>query len=525
MAESRENWGTKLGLILAMAGNAIGLGNFWRFPYQAASNGGGAFMLPYFAALLVLGIPIMYVEWMQGRFGGKHGHGTLGCTVYLQSKDAMGDGFAAIIGAVAGMLVFSVTTLVNAYYNHIIGWTLGYTYLSLTGGYMDKAKSSADVFVHYIQTPGLSFMFWIIALALLCYALSRGVQKGIEAWARFMMPLLYVLGFILIIRALTLGSPANPDWSPLKGLDYLWSPRWSDLKWTSALAAAGQIFFTLSLGMGIIQNYASYLKPDDDIVLSATTTVFLNEFAEVILGGSIAIPIAYTFLGMDGIKSGVGLSFIALPNVFRMMPGGGIFGAFWFLVLFFAGFTSAIAMYNYLIALLEEDLNVPRKTGAILVFLLYILVGLPVGLEPALTKTADLAFLTELDNWVGSYLLVIMGLLEVIVVGWLFGSKRSLEEMNRGSYWKISEAFFNVMIKWVTPLTAAILLIFSTKDYIKAGYFKIIPSFVEKTPILVPWVQGARVLLLFILILGFTEAYVTIKRKYGKAQAGQSVKA
>lgn len=526
MANNRENWGTKLGLILAMAGNAIGLGNFWRFPYQVAKNGGGAFMLPYFAALLLLGIPLMYVEWMQGRFGGKYGHGTVGCMTYLQAREKVGHATAAFLGALVGMLVFSVTTLVNAYYTQIIGWTLGYSYLSLTGGYMDAAKSTGEVFVSYIQNPVMSLGFWALALAMLAYALARGVQKGIEAWAKVMMPLLYLFGLILIVRALTLGSPVNPDWSPIKGLDYLWSPKWNELKWESALAAAGQIFFTLSLGMGIIQNYASYLKPDDDIVLSATTTVFLNEFAEVILGGTIAIPIAFTFLGPEGVAGGVGLSFIALPNVFRMMPGGQFFGAFWFLVLFFAGFTSAIAMYNYLITILEEDLNVPRKLAAILVFGFYIVVGLPSALEPIVTKTADLAFLTELDNWVGSYFLVVVGLLEAIVVGWLFGEKKTLEEINSGSYWKLSSAFFNLMIKYITPITIAVLLIFSTKSYIESGYFKWVPSFVEGTPVLVPWVQGARLLLVGILTLGFIEAYYTIQKKYGKsAQVQKSINA
>ncbi|WP_304650795.1 sodium-dependent transporter [Thermoanaerobacter thermocopriae] len=355
--------------------------------------------------------------------------------------------------------------------------------------------------------------------------LSRGVQKGIEAWAKVMMPLLYVFGFILIIRTLTLGSPVNPDWSPIKGLDYIWSPKWNELNWQSALAAAGQIFFTLSLGMGIIQNYASYLKPDEDIVLSATTTVFLNEFAEVILGGTIAIPIAYTFLGPEGVASGVGLSFIALPNVFRMMTGGQFFGALWFLVLFVAGFTSAIAMYNYLITILQEDLNVPRKIGAVVVFGFYILVGLPSALEPILTKTSELIFLTELDNWVGNYFLVIVGLIEAVVVGWLFGEKKAKEEINRGSYWKVPSGFFNVMVKFITPLSIAVLLIFSTKSYIDDGYFKWIPSFVEKTPELIPWVQGARLLLLTILIIGFAETYYTIQKKFGNARVEKSTKA
>ena len=148
----------------------------------------------------------------------------------------------------------------------------------------------------------------LLALTVLALAVTRGIEKGIESWAKLMMPTLYIFGFILIYKALTIGSPVNPDWSAIKGLDYLWTPRWADLSFKGALAAAGQIFFTLSLGMGIIQNYASYLKKDDDIVTSSMTTVSLNEFAEVILGGSIAIPITYAFMGVEGLKGSIGLA-------------------------------------------------------------------------------------------------------------------------------------------------------------------------------------------------------------------------
>lgn len=515
MSEKRENWGSKLGLILAMAGNAVGLGNFWRYPYQAAKNGGGAFMIPYFAALILLGIPLMLVEWNQGRYGGKYGHGTLGPMVYLQAREGANPKVARVLGGLAGALALGVTVLLNSYYNHIIGWTLGYAFETATGGYMDKAINTGEYFVKYIQSPGKVMVFWLISLAVLGFAVMRGIQKGIEAWAKFMMPTIYVFGIILIIRTLTLGAPVKPEWTPIAGLNYIWSPRWQDLNWTAALAAAGQIFFTLSLGMGIIQNYASYLKPEDDIVLSGLATVSLNELAEVILGGTIAIPIAYTFLGPEGLGAGVGLSFIALPNIFRQMAGGQIFGTFWFLLLFFAGFTSAIAMYNYLVALLEEEAGVPRRMGAVLVFIIYIIFGLPVGLEPILTKTAELAYLTELDNWVGSYLLVVLGLLEVIVTGWLLGLK-GLEEMNKGSYWKVSKTFYNVFIQFLTPVAIIILLVFSTRDYFKAGYFKWIPSFVEKTPQLVPWVLAARFVMFAVLIIGFIQAYRNIGKKYGQ---------
>ncbi len=515
MEEKRENWGSKLGLVLAMAGNSVGLGNFWRYPYLLAKNGGGAFMIPYFAALLFLGIPVMLVEWNQGRYGGRYGHGTLGPMVYLQAREGVKPRFAAVVGAVAGMIAFTVTILVNSYYNHIIGWTLGYSYLSVTGQYMDKSMKTADLFVSYIQSPSKVMLFWVIGLLFLAYAVMRGIQKGIEAWAKIMMPTLYVFGVILIIKTLTIGAPVNPDWTPIAGLDFIWRPRWSELSWTGALAAAGQIFFTLSIGMGIIQNYASYLKPEDDIVLSGLTTVSLNELAEVILGGTIAVPICYAFLGPGGLGQGIGLSFIALPNIFRSMGGGQIFGSLWFLLLFFAGFTSAIAMYNYLVALVEEDLGLKRKHGALLVFVLYIIVGLPVGLEPILTKTADLAYFTEVDNWVGNYFLVVLGLIEVIVTGWLMKDK-ALDEMNKGSYWKVPKWFYRVFIQCLTPVLIIILLVFSTKTYVENGYFNLIPDFVKGKAALIPWVQAARLVILGVMILGFVQAYRTIKNKYGE---------
>lgn len=515
MSNTRENWGSKIGLILAMAGNAVGLGNFWRFPYQAASNGGGAFMIPYFAALILIGIPTLLVEWNLGRYGGKYGHGTLGPMVYLQAREGVKPKTAIIIGSIAGSMAFAVTVLVNSYYNHIIGWTLGYSFMSVTGGYMDKAVDTGSIFVGYVQNPVYVFTFWIISLTLLALAVMRGVQNGIELVAKIMMPVLYVFGIILAIKALTLGAPVNPDWSAIKGLEYVWTPKFDQLSWKGAITAAGQIFFTLSIGMGIICNYASYIKPDDDVVTSSIATASLNEFAEVILGGTAVIPIAYAFMGPDGVKAGVGLSFIALPNVFRVMGGGQIFGTMWFLLLFFAGITSAIAMYNYLVALLEENLGMAKTKAAWAIFFLYILVGLPVALEPILTKTADLAYLTEVDNWIGTYLLVVLGFIEVLVAGFLMGDK-AFEEINRGGYWKIPKWFFNVFNRAITPAVLAILLVFSTLDFYKAGYFKMVPSFVENSPQLVPWVQGARLVIFVVFILGYYVSYTSIKTTYKK---------
>lgn len=509
--EQRDRWATKIGLILAMAGNAIGLGNFWRFPYQAAKNGGGAFMIPYFAALFLLGIPIMWVEWVEGRYGGKYGHGTLGPTFYLMSRESLKPRTALIFGIIGGMLAFSVTTLLNSYYLHVIGWSAAYTYFSATGAYF--GKNSVEFMIGYLTNTGQVLLFWGISVILLGIAVGQGVSKGIERWVKVMMPVLYIAAILLVLRSLTLGSPVKPEWSSIKGFEFLWEPRLGEVTWQSALAAAGQIFFTLSLGMGIIQNYASYLGPEDDVALSGLATVSLNEFAEVILGGSIAIPIAFAYLGQEGVKAGVGLAYIALPNVFMRMPAGQFFGAVWFLLLWFAGFTSAIAMYNYLVALLEEDLKINRKTGAAFVFILYLILGLPVALDPT-AASLDLYYLTELDLWVGSYLLVVLGLFDIIVAVWLFKPENFWEELHKGAYIKVPE-WVMIFIKYIAPIYTAILLIATTRDYIKSGFFKAVPSYVAK-PEFAKWVWGARGMMLLILIIGAIEAYMAIKKKYGE---------
>ncbi|MEM4947571.1 MAG: Na+dependent transporter, partial [Thermosphaera sp.] len=328
---------------------------------------------------------------------------------------------------------------------------------------------------------------------------------------KVMMPLLYVFAVLLAVRSITIGSPVRPEWSSLAGLNYIWKPNFEVLSknfWVISLAAAGQIFFTLSLGMGIIQNYASYVRKGDDIALSALTTASLNEFAEVILGGSIAIPIAYAYLGPEVVESGsLGLAFMALPNVFTSMGDvGRFFGTIWFLLLFFAGWTSAIAMYNYLTALLEEDLNINRRIGSLIVFILYFLLGLPVALDSSLT------YFGELDNWVGSYLLVVLGLFDVIVAVWLFKPSNLWKELHEGALMRVP-TFFKYILMTLTPLYIIILLIGTTIDYYNQGVFA------QADPLIV----GARIAILIILVIGAVETYMAVKKKYREELAKNQV--
>jgi SNF family Na+-dependent transporter len=195
------------------------------------------------------------------------------------------------------------------------------------------------------------------------------------------------------------------------------------------------------------------------------------------------------------------------------MGFGNIVGAMWFLLLSFAGLTSAIAMYNYLVALIMENSSMVRKNASIAVFIGYIIVGLPVALEPILTKTADLMYFTEVDNWVGNYFLFVLGLIEIIVTGSLFREK-GLPEINRGGYWQVPGWFYKAFIQFLTPVLMIVVLVMYTIDTAKAGYYKFIPDFVAGNDVLIPWVQAGRVVVFGVVAIGCWVTYNSIKRSY-----------
>lgn len=553
--EQRDQWATKIGLILAMAGNAVGLGNFVRFPTQVAQNGGGAFMVPYFIALFFLGIPVMWIEWVAGRYGGKYGHGTLGPTYYLMARESFKPKSALWWGVISGMLAFSLTILLNSYYLHLIGWSAAYSWFSITGAYF--GKSTGDFFVQYLSNHTEVMLFWGITVILLAIAVGQGVSKGIERWVKVMMPLLYIFAIIMVGYVFVLGSPVDPNWSTIDGFKFIWTPNWGYLKDHLAavmLAATGQIFFTLSLGMGIIQNYASYLGPKDDVALSGIATVSLNEFAEVILGGSIAIPLATAYftkiltpdmiagvvkgkaeilaqlgvpsnvtsnsnliqnqtlmasylnkawnttvlpylsqhkdIGLQAIGKtfGLGFSYTSLPNAFVSMGEvGRFFGALWFLLLWFAGFTSAIAMYNYVVALLEEDLGIKRNVGTWVVLVIYFLAGLPVIYISG--------YMNQVDAWV-SFQLTLLALFDIIVAVYLFKPDNFWKELHEGAWMKVPE-WYKPIILYIAPLLLLIPLFGTAKSLIEAT---------------LGW--PARIAILLMWIIGFIESYYAIKKKY-----------
>lgn len=513
LEKQQDGWGSKMGLILAMAGNAVGLGNFWKFPYMAASNGGGAFMIPYFVALLLLGLPIMIMEWQLGREGGQKGENTIGPMVYLYARSGMKPKTALTWGAIAGGLCFAITLLINSYYTHIVGWTLNYSVMSFSGEYMDKSKNISQLFVDNISDPLRVFFFWVIVLVLLAFAVSRGISGGIEKWAKFMMPTLYVFAIILLVMAVTTKTPVNPDWSALKGLDFVWNPDFSKLSWANTMAASGQVFYSLSIGMGLICHYASYLKKDDDVVVSSVATISLNEFAEIILAATIVIPLGYAYLGNEALtKAGPSLTFITLPSAFVQMgqPMGNIVGGLWFLLLFFAGFTSSMALYSYVSTFISETVGISKRKASWFIVIAYLFIGLPIAVETILNKSGATYYLDEVDLWIGQYFLLILGLIEVIIYTRCVSVERQLE-INRGALWKIHRWFVTVLLRWITPIFLIAVIVFATWERYKMGAFKIIS---DKEPYGTLWINLARVMMIVMFVFGCVITRRYIKNKY-----------
>jgi len=317
MAEHKEEWGSRLGVILAVAGSAVGLGNFLRFPGQAAANGGGAFLIPYFCALFLLGIPIGWAEWTMGRYGGKKGlHGA------PMVMGAVGKGSLARYLGVLGVLI---PLGVSTYYVFIETWTFAYFLKYLTGGIgivqgtpITEQTAAAGQFYTSITGAGgdgslftgdslYTVLSWVVVFAINIYFVFRGLSKGIEKFVSFAMPVMAVCALIVLARVLTLGTP-NPDipeQNVINGLGYMWNPDFAALgSFKTWLAAAGQIFFSLSVGFGVIINYASYMKKEDDVALSGLTASATNELFEVGFGGMITLTAAFVFLGVSNRRCG-----------------------------------------------------------------------------------------------------------------------------------------------------------------------------------------------------------------------------
>lgn len=459
---AQEEWKGKLGIILAVTGSAVGLGNFLRFPGLAAKYGGGTFMIPYFLAFILLGLPIAYIEWSIARYGGTRGfHSAPGIFSVLWPRR---------ISPYLGVLGLIVPVGIYMYYVIIEAWCLYYAWGFLSGAldlghdvnqyrnfFASFTGSAADGTLFAGLSPG--FISIVVCYTLNFYFVYRGIA-GIEKVSRVGMPILLLTAVIVLIRVLTLGTPNPelPERNVLNGLGHLWNPPQEKGIFESLMNAqlwmdaAGQIFFSLSVGFGVIINYASYLNKKDDILLSATTAASGNQFAEVALGGLITVPAAFVFLGPQGIGSTFGLGFVSLPAVFAHMPLGQFFGFLWFLLLFIAAITSSVSMLQPGIAFLEEGLHLDRRKSSAALLTITLVGSLFVAYY-----SGNLEALDTMDFWAGTFFIFILAIFQVIVAGWFFGVDKVLAEAAEGSRLKVPRTL-PFLIKYISP--AFLLAIF-----------------------------------------------------------------
>jgi len=520
---TKESWNSRLGVILAVAGSAVGLGNFLRFPGQVAEYGGGAFMIAYFISFLLIGLPICWAEWTMGRKGGQSGFNSCPGIMGRISGHPAGK-WLGIIGVVVPVIIYMYYVLIEA-------WCLGYATNFLLGN-MDFP--TADESYGFLKEftgmeahgSGIGFainqvgIFLVISFILNFFLIYRGISRGIELFCKYAVPMLLLIAVIIVIRVLTLGAPdpANPQNNIQNGLGFMWNPtktflveevihedgttsterlrefvgprareeaeaavaerdmaRQADSDTELALlgiekislwqqllsgklwlAAAGQIFFSLSVGFGVIITYSSYMKKDDDIVLSGLAATSANEFAEVGIGGIMSIPAAYAFLGMAGLAgmtSTFALGFIALPNVFSVMPGGQLFGFLFFFLLFLAAVTSSLSMLQPGIAFIEEALNLTRKQSvALLGFITCI------GTCYVTYFSTNTIALDTMDFWVGTVMIYMLATVQIIIFSWVYGVDEGLDAAHEGSAIRIPPVFKYIM-KYVSPIL--LLVIFS----------------------------------------------------------------
>lgn len=522
MSSNKESWGSRVGLILAMAGNAVGLGNFLRFPVQAIQNGGGAFIVPYLVCFLLMGIPLLFIEWSSGRFGGKYGHHS---TPFIIASLDPKRSFWKYIG------VFGIFTniAVAAYYCYLESWTLSWVWHSISRTFSGQTQDEvANFFGSYVSlNTAEPVIFWIICLVLNTWILSKGLSGGVEKAAKIGMPLLLVFGVFLAFRAVTIkAGEEGALYDGAFGLSYLWTPDFSTI-WSSKvwLAAAGQIFFTLSVGMGSIQCYASYVRKKDDIALNAMSAGWMNEFVEVVLGSAIIIPISIGYLGIDRViemtqTGGLGLGFKTLPYLFEQWGDvlAIVCGVMWFGLLFFAGITSSLAMGTPCMGFMQDEFGWNRNKSAWAFGAVIFVLGLPTVLF------FNQGVFDEYDYWAGTVSLVVFALVQVILFGWIFGIDNGWKEINTGADIKVP-IIFKYIIKFVTPLMLGFVFVMSIPDIISKISNKDIykrieeatdPKVVEELNTQLLYLNGSRLLLLA-LFLGISYLVYVAYRKRIKA--------
>jgi NSS family neurotransmitter:Na+ symporter len=440
--KNRDGFGSKLGVIAAAAGSAIGLGNICRFPCELGENGGAAFLLVYLIVVIFLGIPVMLTELVIGR---RSQSNTVGAFKKLAPHSKWP--IIGYLGVLSSLLIF-------ASYSVVAGWTLEYIFKAATNSF--KGENLAVIeqsFKTFHNTGWLNVLLQAIFIFLTGLVVFKGVQNGIEKYSKILMPMLLVILVVLAIRSITLPGAKE-------GLSFLFHPDFSKITGDTLIGAMGQGFFSLSLGMGALITYGSYVKKDDNLT-STAFSVMISDTLVAVLAGLVIFPAAFTF----GVKpeAGMDLVFSTLPMLFNQMAGGYWFCLIFFILLAIAGLTSTIAMLEVVVAYLSEELHLSRKKATVIASAATLFIGLFASLslmDHTPLKIDGFAFNDFLDFLTANILLPVGGLLIVIFLGWRLGKTEFFDEVTNGGQRKspLKHIVFFI-IRYLAPLAVAVILI------------------------------------------------------------------
>ena len=438
----RDNFNTSFGVLVAMAGSAIGLGNLWRFPYLMGTNGGAAFIIIYLALVFLLCLPIMMSEFVVGRRSQAN--------AFRAFKILSPKGHWGIIGLLG---VLGAISLIS-FYCVVGGWTIDYLVHSVAFR-LPEQGSSEGFFAAAVSSPWRTLSYTYLFLIMTALVLLAGIKDGIEKYTKIMMPLLFLTIIIIAIRSVTLPGAGA-------GLDFLFKPDFSKVTADTFLDALGQAFFSLSIGCGTILTYGSYVKKNEKIVKMSSLTAISDTFFAVLAGLAI-MPAVFAF-GVSP-SEGPGLLFVVLPDIFDQIAGGGIVAILFFLVLFIAAITSSISLLEVAVTFLIEECRMHRKTAVLLSSAVCLLLCTLCALSGGVLSDVKLfgkTFFDFFDMISANLLMPLCGLLVVIFVGWKMKRHAFVDELSNGGTLK-NRILYNVifyLVRYIAPIVIAVIMIF-----------------------------------------------------------------
>lgn len=439
-----NKFGSSFGVLVTLAGSAVGLGNIWRFPYLVGENGGAAFIIIYLISVLLIGIPILLTEFVIGRSSQ---------TNAVNAFKVLAPGSKWYLVGVLGVLT---SFLILCFYSVVGGWSLGYLFKACALQFSPEAANGdfESMFGNFISSPWISISLHFLFMAATATVVAMGVNKGIEMFSKILMPMLFVLMVFIAVRSLTMDGAGE-------GIDYLFKPDFSKVTGRTVLAAIGQSFFSLSLGMGIVLTYASYVSKSENILKCSVITAVSDTMFAIIAGCAI-MPAVFAY-GLDP-GEGAGLVFVTLPYIFTNMPFGSILAIFFFVCLLIAALTSSISLLEVVISFVVDHFSLSRRKAVAISFSAFFLIGAAASLSLGQwdwLKIGGKSLFDFLDYVTSNYMMTVASVFFVIFLGWKMGHKVFKDEVtNDGTLhvpeWIIELLFF--LIRYLAPVMLAVII-------------------------------------------------------------------